>query len=185
MGVPGLLLAGGISFYGNQVGFACDSVINYEIVLGDGSLVQANKHQNPDLFWALKGGSSNFGIVTRFDIETIKSPKIWGGMYTVSEEHIDEFLEAAATFAANNSDPKTHAVPAVVPGDALMASVIIFYDSDEVSYPEAFKPFTDIPSISSTLDFKTLAEFADETAAVVLPHIKYVPTFLPLPASLY
>ena len=173
VGVPGLLLAGGISFYGNQVGFASDSVVNYEVVLADGSLVNANKHEHPDLFWALKGGSSNFGLVTRFDIETIKSPMIWGGTYTVAGQYIDKFLEAAATFAANISDPKTHAVPAVVPGESNMASVILFYDSDHISYPEAFKPFTDIPAVSNTLAFKTLAQFAEETAVVVIPHIKY------------
>jgi hypothetical protein len=53
VGVPGLLLAGGVNFYGNQVGFGCDTVINYEVVLADGSIVQANKTSNQNLFWAL------------------------------------------------------------------------------------------------------------------------------------
>lgn len=96
VGVPGLLLAGGVNFYGNEVGWAADSVVNYEIVLADSSLTNVNKAHLPDLFWALKGGSSNFGIVTRFDVETIKSPKIWGGTYTVSSQYLDQFLEAAA-----------------------------------------------------------------------------------------
>jgi len=93
VGVPGLLLAGGVNFYGNEVGWAADSVVNYEIVLADGSLTNVNKTHLPDLFWALKGGSSNFGIVTRFDVETIKSPKIWGGTYTVSSQYLGQFLE--------------------------------------------------------------------------------------------
>jgi hypothetical protein len=92
VGVPGLLLAGGINFYGNQVGFGCDTVVNYEIVLANGSIVEANETSYPDLFWALKGGSSNFGIVTRFDLETIKSRKVWAGAHTVSAEYIDQFL---------------------------------------------------------------------------------------------
>lgn len=92
VGVPGLLLAGGVNFYGNQVGFSCDTIVNYEIILADGSIVEANKASYPDLFWALKGGSSNFGIVTRFDLETIKSPKVWAGSHTVSAEYIDQFL---------------------------------------------------------------------------------------------
>ena len=65
-------------------------------------------------------------------------------------------------------------MPALVPGDDLLASVILFYDSEDTSYPEIFKPFTDIPAVSSTLDFKTLSEFAAETGAMVVPHIKYV-----------
>lgn len=56
-----------------------------------------------------------------------------------------------------------------------MASVILFYDSDTVSYPDIFKPFTDIPSVSNTLAFKTLSELATETAVQVIPDIKYVP----------
>lgn len=50
VGVPGLLLAGGVNFYGNQVGFSCNSVINYEVILANGTVVEANKSCNSDLF---------------------------------------------------------------------------------------------------------------------------------------
>ncbi|PYH40334.1 FAD-binding oxidoreductase [Aspergillus saccharolyticus JOP 1030-1] len=172
VGVPGLLLAGGISYYGNQVGFACDSVINYEVVLANGTIVEANATSHADLFWALKGGSSNFGLVTRFDIETLPSTKVWAGTWTVAEEYIPDFLAATAAFAANNTDPKTHIVPAVVPSaDSAVGSVILFYDSPNVSYPDAFKPFTDIPAEANTMAFKTVAEMAREMGEVVTSHI--------------
>ncbi|KAL5341102.1 hypothetical protein BJX70DRAFT_396158 [Aspergillus crustosus] len=176
VGVPGLLLAGGINFHGNQVGFSCDTVVNYEVVLADGSVVEVNKDSEPDLFWALKGGSSNFGIVTRFDLQTIKSTKVWAGSYTVAEEYVDEFLKAIATFAADISDPKTHIVPALVPSPeaATLASAILFYDSDSEEFPEIFKPFTDIPAVSSTLGFKTVAEFSDELGQMVVDGINDV-----------
>ncbi|KAL4978282.1 hypothetical protein BDW66DRAFT_158361 [Aspergillus desertorum] len=176
VGVPGLLLAGGVNFYGNQVGWGCNTVVNYEVVLADGSVVEVNKTSYPDLFWALKGGSSNFGLVTRFDLETIKSPLVWAGSYTVSEEYIDDFLMAVATFAANISDPKTHIVPALVPtpGSPTLASAILFYDSPDISYPEVFKPFTDIPVYASTLGFKTLADFAQELGQMVVNNINDV-----------
>lgn len=73
-------------------------MVNYEIVLADGSLVEANKEHHPDLFWALKGGSSNFGIVTRFDVQTIHSPKIWGGTHTVAGQYIDQFLDVCLPY---------------------------------------------------------------------------------------
>ncbi|KAL2813484.1 hypothetical protein BDW59DRAFT_178221 [Aspergillus cavernicola] len=176
VGVPGLLLAGGINFYGNQVGFGCDTVVNYEVVLADGSVVQVNKDSYPDLFWALKGGSSNFGLVTRFDLQTIRSAKVWAGSYTVAEEYVDQFLKAIATYAADISDSKTHIVPALVPAPetATLASAILFYDSDETEFPEIFKPFTDIPSVSSTLAFKTLTEFASELGEMVVDGINDV-----------
>jgi hypothetical protein len=63
-------------------------------------------------------------------------------------------------------------VPALVPGVSTLASAILFYDSDTVSYPDILKPFTDIPSVSSTVGFKTVAEFAAELGAMVVSDIK-------------
>jgi FAD/FMN-containing dehydrogenase len=85
VGVPGLLLAGGVNFHGNQHGWAADNVIEYEVVLSSGEIVSATADSNSDLFWALKGGSSNFGIVTRFKLKTFASDKVLAGVYTVSD----------------------------------------------------------------------------------------------------
>ncbi|KAL3439766.1 hypothetical protein BJX65DRAFT_300898 [Aspergillus insuetus] len=62
VGIGGLLTGGGKTFYTCRVGFACDQVINYEVVLADGRIVDANSKTNPDLFRVLKGGGNNFGI---------------------------------------------------------------------------------------------------------------------------
>ena len=95
VGVPGLLLAGGVNFYGNQVGWSADNVIQYEVVLASGSIVYANKSSYSDLFWALKGGSSNFGIVTRFDIKTVPSTKVFAGIYSVGNDDIPAFVNVS------------------------------------------------------------------------------------------
>lgn len=80
VGVAGLLLGGGISFQSGEYGLSCDSVLEYEVlldsltsifimlifpkvVLADSSIVKANATENTDLFWALKGGCSNFGTL--------------------------------------------------------------------------------------------------------------------------
>ena len=80
--------------------------------------------------------------------------------------------KATANYSINAKDPKSAVIPAVVAGDPNVAAVILFYDSDTVSFPDDLLPFTNIPSISSTLAFKTLKEFADETAVVVVPDLK-------------
>jgi len=103
VGVPGLLLAGGVNFYGNQVGFSADNVIQYEVVLATGNIVYASKSSYSDLFWALKGGSSNFGIVTRFDIKTIPSKKVWAGIYSVASADVPALLAVCLPFRANSS----------------------------------------------------------------------------------
>lgn len=95
VGVPGLLLAGGVNFHGNQRGWSADNVLQYEVVLASGEIVTASADENAGLFWALKGGSSNFGIVTKFKLRTFKSGtdgKIMAGTYTVAAPHVDAFF---------------------------------------------------------------------------------------------
>ena len=80
VGLPCLLLVGGFNFYGDQVGFGCDRVSNFEVVLANGFVVHADKKANSDLSWALKGSSSNFGVVASFDMETLPSRQVWAAL---------------------------------------------------------------------------------------------------------
>ncbi|KAJ7938386.1 hypothetical protein B0H13DRAFT_1851822 [Mycena leptocephala] len=70
VGVAGFLLGGGVSFLSLEHGFGSDNVVAYEVVLADGSICVITPHSHRDLYWALKYGSTNFGIVTRFDMST-------------------------------------------------------------------------------------------------------------------
>ncbi|KAK0367429.1 FAD binding domain-containing protein, partial [Colletotrichum limetticola] len=65
VGVGGFTTGGGYSFHSNRRGFACDNVVNFEVVLANGTIVNANAYENSGLWRALKGGSGNFGFVTR------------------------------------------------------------------------------------------------------------------------
>ncbi|KAJ2984798.1 hypothetical protein NUW58_g5873 [Xylaria curta] len=60
VGVGGLTLGSGLSYLTDLYGLACDNVENFEVVLADGSIVNANRHSHTDLWWALKGGANNF-----------------------------------------------------------------------------------------------------------------------------
>ena len=73
VGVGGVILGGGISFFSGKYGWACDNVRNFEVVLASGEMVNASPKQNKDLYWALRGGAgNNFGIVTRFDLKSFE-----------------------------------------------------------------------------------------------------------------
>lgn len=93
VGVPGLLLGGGISFHGNQRGWSADNVLEYEIVLSTGIILNVTAKSHPDLFWALKGGANNFGIVTRFKLATFRSAEVYAGVYSVTD--IDGFVKVS------------------------------------------------------------------------------------------
>lgn len=75
-----------------------DQVVNYEIVLADGTVANANESDNPDLFRALKGGSSNFGIVTRFDMKTFPAHDVYDGMVTYPVTETDAIIDGFVDF---------------------------------------------------------------------------------------
>lgn len=72
-----------------------DNVLSYDVVLGNGTQVVASESTNPDLFWALKGGGSSFGLVTNFKFKTYHVPLVSSTLQVFDEEHAHDFIRAA------------------------------------------------------------------------------------------
>jgi FAD/FMN-containing dehydrogenase len=102
-GIAGLTLGGGLGRLGRSVGLACDNLLSAEVVLADGQIVRASDVEHPDLFWALRGGGGNFGVVTSFVYRLHPlGPVVLGGMLLWDFDrardamrHYAEFCETA------------------------------------------------------------------------------------------
>jgi FAD/FMN-containing dehydrogenase len=80
-GIAGLTLGGGLGFLSSKHGLTIDNLVSADVVTADGRLLVANADENPDLFWALRGGGGNFGIVTSFEYQLHSvGPTVFGGM---------------------------------------------------------------------------------------------------------
>ena len=142
-------------------------MINYEVVLASGQIVQANTQINHDLFIALKGGSNNFGIVTRFDLPTFVQGQMWGGDIFYSASAVPQIFQAFNDFAATTSpDEQAHVIAATNWSNGTETGVSSIYHATPIVAPPSLKPFTLIePQIFSSLRFDSLLGFAEEQSA--------------------
>ncbi|KAL2164998.1 hypothetical protein VTH06DRAFT_294 [Thermothelomyces fergusii] len=139
VGVGGLILGGGYFYFSPEFGLAADNVKSFEVVLADGSIVKASASQNSDLFWALKGGGPNFGIVTAFELYTIPVHEVWAEGVAYSTAQVPEVLEAYAAFQKSATPDVKASVSIVVSLDLVLAAFL--YSKPVSGRPRAFRPF--------------------------------------------
>lgn len=163
-----LLLGGGLSYFSGIRGWTANNVVNYELVLANSSIIQVNNKTAPDLFWALKGGSNNFGIVTRYDLMTFPTGPVYGGSVNWASEDTQRYLDAQTAFilpGGGSEDQKAAIMPnfGYSPTTRQNSSgVVLLYDNPVK--PKAFENFTSIPSVSGSLGTTTLVGIVNTTA---------------------
>jgi len=102
-GIAGLTLGGGFGYLTRRFGWTVDNLLEVEIVTADGKVLRANQAENDDLFWAVRGGGGNFGVVTSFTFRLHPlGPKIMGGVIAWPADRAQQILELyrAATATA-------------------------------------------------------------------------------------
>src|SRR4051812_38120697 len=103
-GVGGITLGGGIGHLTRQFGLAIDNLLEADVVLADGSVVTASETENPDLFWALRGGGGNFGVVTSFLFQLHPIPNLYAGPMLWTLDRSAEVLRWYREFITNAPD---------------------------------------------------------------------------------
>src|SRR5947209_5626185 len=100
-GVAGLTLGGGIGHLTRKCGLTIDNLLSADVVLADGRFVKASADQNPDLFWALRGGGGNFGVVTSFTFNLHKIDIVYAGPMLYELSDADEVMKWYRNFIVN------------------------------------------------------------------------------------
>jgi hypothetical protein len=103
-GVGGLTLGGGLGYLTRKYGLSIDNLIEADVVLADGSLVRASESENGDLFWAIRGGGGNFGVVTSFTFQARPVSTVTGGPMLWPLEQAPEVLAFYTDLLANGPD---------------------------------------------------------------------------------
>lgn len=156
-GVGGLTLGGGIGYLARGYGLSIDNLISAEVVTADGHVRTASKDDNADLFWALRGGGGNFGVVTSLEFQLHKVAQVYVGLFFYEldyaadlfrffREFIPDAPEAYGAFPAFQIAPPLDFVPADRVGDTFCAAVVHW--SGPVDQGEqAMKPFRDLAPV--------------------------------------
>ena len=136
VGVAGLTLGGGFGNLCRRFGWAVDNLESVEIVTADGQIRVASERENPDLFWAIRGGGGNFGVVTRFTFRLHKvGPSVLGGLMVWGIDRADDvygaYLEVAEraprelmTGLINTTAPSAPFVPVEWHGKPIIAVLV-------------------------------------------------------------
>ncbi|KAF4552821.1 FAD-binding domain-containing protein 14 [Elsinoe fawcettii] len=174
VGIPGFFLGGGVSFLGNQYGWAANNLASLTVVLASGQVVTVNaQNQYVDLFWALKGGGNSFAIITNLELKTYAAPATTIGdvQYGPGEEVKNKWINAIVTNAQNgNQDDKHGVIPLALkqslqPEVGITYQASLFYNGDNQS-PAVLANFTapTFPTLSSSFAKKTLGQYVQEGA---------------------
>jgi FAD/FMN-containing dehydrogenase len=154
MGIAGLTLGSGSGWLERKCGITCESLISAEVVTADGRLLRASADENPDLFWGLKGGGGNFGVVTEFEFRLHPiGPIVYAGMILHPRDAAPELLRFYRDFIAQAPDevggalalltaPPENFVPQEARGRPA-TGLIVLYAGDPQQGEQLLRPLVD------------------------------------------
>jgi len=179
VGLGGLTTGGGIGFMARKYGLTIDSLLSAEVVLADGRIVTASEFEHPDLFWAIRGGGGNFGIVTEFTFQLARVGTVLGGALVLpaTRETVRGYLDYSiaapdelTTIANVMHLPPAPFVPADRVGEVALV-ILAVWDGDIEAGREAFAPLRTLAEpLADTIQPMPYAGMYHYTAAQEMPH---------------
>jgi FAD/FMN-containing dehydrogenase len=144
VGVGGLTLTGGIGWKVRKYGLALDQLVAAEVVIANGTVVKASAQENPELFWAIRGGGGNFGIVTSFEFAAHPTTDVFYGKITFPMSEAASVLQGWADYLRSAPDELTSVVTLANPStggpDAPLEIDVVFDGDDPLLAADALDP---------------------------------------------
>ncbi|RXW25847.1 hypothetical protein EST38_g63 [Candolleomyces aberdarensis] len=149
-GVAGLTLGGGYGWLANRYGLATDNLRQATVVTADGSTLTANEKENSDLFWAIRGGGGNFGVVTEFVFQLHPQRKtVFAGMVIYAPDSVKKIVELTKTWWPKAGENEAMCqIASVDPEGRPIMVLLLFYNGCESEGRINFKEFLDIGPIA-------------------------------------
>ena len=170
VGVGGLTLGGGIGWLVRQHGLALDSLLEAEVVLPSGAIVTASESSEPELFWALRGGGGNFGVVTRFTFQAHPLRGVVAGTIDVQPGRLAETLRGwrdvmrASPEKLNSTVYATPEFGAEMPAETKI--LVCYGGADQDGAGSAIGPLLALPGVTGNdVELKLFVEVFDEPSA--------------------
>jgi len=170
VGVGGLTLGGGIGWLVRQHGLALDSLLEAEVVLPSGAIVTASESSEPELFWALRGGGGNFGVVTRFTFQAHPLRGVVAGTIDVQPGRLAETLRGwrdvmrASPEKLNSTVYATPEFGAEMPAETKI--LVCYGGADQDEAGSAIGPLLALPGVTGNdVELKLFVEVFDEPSA--------------------
>ena len=165
-GVGGLTLGGGLGWLMRQHGLACDNVTAVEIVTADGSVRRASATENTDLFWGIRGGGGNFGVVTSFEFRLHPVRSLYAGMLVYPGPRAPEVLRRYRDVAMKAPDELTvFAALMTAPDGMPITAVLTAYNGPVSAGEAALKPLRDLGPVAdqvTEMPYPALQSMLDE-----------------------
>lgn len=170
VGVAGYTLGGGLAWLSRKHGFAADSLLRAEVVTADGRLVTASRDSHPDLFWALRGGGANFGVVTSLEFRLYPVTTVYAGIAYFPFERATDTLARYRDFTAAAPDELATAIVLVSasgPGPSLAIRALCTGAAEQAR--RALRPLLDVAGEPVRDEMREMAFAQTRTVPVVAP----------------
>jgi len=200
-GIAGLTLGGGIGWLMGKHGLSCDNLISADLVNAEGQHITASAAENPDLFWAIRGGGGNFGIVTAFEYQLHPLKSVHGGVLLYPSARAVELIRQYRDITLTAPDELTAYAALMTGHGATLAGIAMCHSGESAKAEQDIKQFllADSPiadmtgekkytEIQSMLDFSSpaglhyyfkcpfLRELSDEAIDAIVEHAASAPT---------